>query len=176
MTLPTDYVDGDVLTAADVNAITTAVNAITPKYVDYTEVVDTTTRSTNATSYTDSGISLTYTPVNASNTLIIEAVFTGSYSMDSGATRSSRRADFRIYDSNNSAQLQTGRIQYATATAVADPSALAQTVCMVASTTANSTSARTYKIQYQISNAADAAGISAGSTSPTYLRVTEIAP
>lgn len=30
MTLPTDYVDGDVLTAADVNAITTAVNATIP--------------------------------------------------------------------------------------------------------------------------------------------------
>lgn len=30
MTLPTDYVDGDVLTAADVNAITTAVNGTIP--------------------------------------------------------------------------------------------------------------------------------------------------
>ena len=38
MTLPTDYVDGDVLTAADVNAITLAVNSNTNSKIDVTTI------------------------------------------------------------------------------------------------------------------------------------------
>lgn len=46
MTLPTNYVDGDVLTAADVNAITTAVNAINVDAVKLVSINEQTTSYT----------------------------------------------------------------------------------------------------------------------------------
>lgn len=125
MTLPTDYVDGDVLTAADVNAITTAVNGTIPfttfaakgdllvgltndsggvlsvgtngyllsassgatagvawvpsggKLLQFAYDSDTTSRTiTSSTEVDVTGMSLTFTPVSASSTLVIDLVCT----------------------------------------------------------------------------------------------------
>jgi hypothetical protein len=146
MTLPTDYVDGDVLTAADVNAITVAVNSNTTgklsvgtfnakgdllvgltndsvgvlsvgtngyllsassgsasglawtaaggKLIGFGYGTDTTERSTTSASAVDiSGLSVTYTPVSASSTLVIDMFVTAE-----------------IYRTGGTPQARTGKV------------------------------------------------------------------
>ena len=161
MTLPTDYVDGDVLTAADVNAITVAVNsnttgklavgtfnakgdllvgltndsvgvlsvgtngyllsassgatsglAWTPaggKLLGFAYDTDDTQRSTNSTSATDiTGLSVTYTPISASSTLIVD-LFVSAEVYRTAGTPAARSALFRITDGSNVATAKFGR-------------------------------------------------------------------
>lgn len=171
MTLPTDYVDGDVLTAADVNAITTAVNAISPVIENYKSVRDTGTYTTTATSFTNTSISLSYTPLNASNVLIVEATFQAAMFGDN-QNQAVRQINFEIYDSNAAAVISEGNFTYETEVAGDDPEYFGVPVCLRGRTTANSTTARTYVVRYKTSNAVNTAAIG----NNPILSVTEVKP
>ena len=175
MTLPTDYVDGDVLTAADVNAITTAVNAISPAFIKFAKTTDITTRLSTSVNFTDSGVSLSYTPINASNTLIISAHFVGGWN-GTDVNDATKEVYFELYDSSAAAQIVQTRLSYVTEAPSDDPYQFLTPVAMVGTTTANSTSARTYKIRYK-SAVANSGSVAMNNAEGTcYLTVSEVAP
>jgi hypothetical protein len=154
MTLPTDYVDGDVLTAADVNAITVAVNSNTSgklavgtfnakgdllvgltndsvgilsvgtngyllsassgatsglswvpaggKVLGFASDTDTTQRTTTSTTYVDiTGLSVSYTPISATSTLILDMYVTAQVYLSS-STASNRTGRVRILETGGS--------------------------------------------------------------------------
>jgi hypothetical protein len=179
MTLPTDYVDGDVLTAADVNAITVAVNSNTSAIGSLTPVFSvesakgTATIITNSTNYTNTGVSLAYTPTNASNDLIVEATFIGGFLGATGSVEL-RQAYFQIFDSTNSTVVDQKEVIYDLQSAATDPEIVGVPCTLRNIISASSTTARTYVIRLKSENAGYSAFVSGGASNPVLLSVTEV--
>lgn len=174
MTLPTDYVDGDVLTAADVNAITTAVNAITSvgKVKKVATASNTSGGSTSSATYVDTGIQISYTPVNASNTLIISCDFYGGISGFTGSGL--MLGEFQIYDSTAAAGITVRRTGITLDSTSSNDRQYQHPIHMIGITNAGSTSARTYKLRFQKSAGTCQVDAFATATQIAYITVTEV--
>ena len=222
MTLPTDYVDGDVLTAADVNAITTAVNGNIPASIiaakgdllvgltndsvgvlsvgtngfllsassgatggvawvsspSKVQKVATATLNTSASttsgSFVDSGLELSFTPTNASNTLIISANFNG---LLSGMTAAGLVVgEFEIFNSTSNTSLVIRRLEITFQTTTVEERTMGTPSQIVAVVSAGSTSARTYKLR--LKKAAGTAAVEIPATSgvglQAYMTIMEV--
>lgn len=174
MTLPTDYIDGDVLTAADVNAITTAVNAITSvgKVKKVATASFTSGASTSSTNDSDTGFSISYTPINASNTLIITGNFSGGLSGITAA--GSQIGSWQIYDSTAAASITYRQIEALYDTTTSNGRVMQVPVSMIGVTTANSTSARTYKIRQAVATNDHQIDAIASANDLAYMTVIEV--
>lgn len=198
MTLPTDYIDGDVLTAADVNAITTAVNSNTDLKVSVgtfnakgdllvgltndsvgvlsagtngyllsassgatagvawvpsggkvlqhvTDIVNT-TQSTTSTSLTDiTGLSISFTPISASSTLVCSLTGAAVIFNTSLANTDARIGDIAINHDGTQYKSRVGRFMASSSTSGAS-SQIPFTILVAVSS--GSTSARTIKGQF----------------------------
>jgi hypothetical protein len=175
MTLPTDYVDGDVLTAADVNAITTAVNAISPLLSKFAYASFDGEYATNSTSFTNTSVSLEYTPVNASNQVIVEATFQAGMA-GADMNLATRTATFQLYDSTNAYVVDEKLINFAQEAASDDPTAFNIPVVLRGRTTTNSTVARTYVVRQRSSSGSMFVGVGATSPYRSIITVQEYLP
>ena len=174
MTLPTDYVDGDVLTAADVNAITTAVNAISPLVANYDYTVVTTQYTTTSTSFTNTGVSLSYTPINASNDLVVEATFRGAIS--GAGNIQAREVTFQLYDDTNASVVDETDIIHFSPSATTSPEILVVPVTLRGVVDANSTTARTYVVRQKSLSTGFSSVVGLGANNKSVLTVTEVLP
>lgn len=221
MTLPTDYVDGDVLTAADVNAITTAVNGTIPvstiaakgdllvgltndsagvlpvgtngfllsassgsstglawttaggKLLKVGYATFTANSTTTSTTYVDSNITLSYTPVSASSYLIVEASFSGGMT-DNTANLAIKTVYYRLRDTTSSTTLDIREVRFANDAASTDPDALLVPVVLRSVVASGSTSARTYTVQHQTISANMTSLIGIGGTTTHTITVYEV--
>ena len=170
MPLPEDYVDGDVLTAADINAITTAVNDITPIFAKYSYTTGGTT-TTTSTNYTNTGASLSYTPLNASNNLIVSATVGAGFFGDN-INRSIKRVWLQIYNSTSATSITEQNLFYETEVASDDPKYLIiPGLTLTKVVAASTTSARTYVVRVKVDDA-NYTGVVGDIT----LSVTEVTP
>jgi len=194
MTLPTDYIDGDVLTAADVNAITTAVNGNIPastiaakgdllvgltndsvgvltagtngyllssssgatsglewvapggKVLQHVTDIVNTTQSTTSTSLTDiTGLSISFTPLSASSTLVCSLTGAAVITNTSLANTDARIGDIAINHDGTQYKSRVGRFMASASTNGAS-SQIPFTILVAVSS--GSTSARTIKGQF----------------------------
>ena len=225
MTLPTDYVDGDVLTAADVNAITLAVNSNTTGKVavgtfnakgdllvgltnDSVGVLTAGTNgfllsassgsstglawtqaggkllkvgyfssanvdTTSSTTYVDSSITLSYTPVSASSYLIVEASFMAGWVV-STANVDLKQNIYRLRNTTSSSTLDIKDIRDVIGSASTDPTSVINTVVLRGVVASSSTSARTYTVQHLTGTATLGSYINPGGAGSALITVYEV--
>ena len=221
MTLPTDYVDGDVLTAADVNAITTAVNGTIPvatiaakgdllvgltndsvgvlavgtngyllsassgaasglawtaaggKLLKVGYATFTAASVTTSTSFTDSNITISYTPISASSYLIVEATFAAGWAGNT-ANIALKYNYYKLRNTTNSTDLDYTEMRYATGAASTDPEGLYGRIVLRSVVASSSTTARTYTVQHHTINANLGSVINSGGTGTSAITVYEV--
>lgn len=225
MTLPTDYVDGDVLTAADVNAITVAVNSNTNSKIgvgtfnakgdllvgltnDSVGVLTAGTNgyllqassgatsglawvaaggkllkvgyfstanvdTTSSTTYVDSSITLSYTPLSASSYLIVEASFMAGWAT-STANVALKQNIYRLRNTTSSSTLDVKDIRDGLGSASTDPTDVINTVVLRGVVASGSTSARTYTVQHLTGTATLGSYINPGGSGSALITVYEV--
>ena len=225
MTLPTDYVDGDVLTAADVNAITVAVNSNTNgklavgtfnakgdllvgltndsvgvlpvgtngfllsassgsstglawttaggKLLNVGYARFTANSTTTSTTYVDSNITISYTPVSASSYLIVEASFSGGI-FENSANAALKNVTYRLRNTTSSTTLDIREVRFANDAASVDPDTVLVPIVLRDVVASGSTSARTYTVQHQTSSANMTSLIGIGSSTTHIISVYEV--
>ena len=225
MTLPTDYVDGDVLTAADVNAITVAVNSNTNSKIGVgtfnakgdllvgltNDSVGVLTVGTNgfllsassgsstglawtqaggkllkvayassvnadttaSTTYVDSSITISYTPVSASSYLIVEASFMAGWNA-STANIDLKLNNYRLRNTTSSSTLDVKDIRDGLSSASTNPTNVINTVVLRGVVASSTTSARTYTVQHQTINASLGSIINPGGAGSALITVYEV--
>jgi hypothetical protein len=112
------------------------------KFVNFAQAQNT-TQTLGSTEFT--AVSLSYTPANASNLLVIEATFQGAALWGSGIARTPRALSAKLRDTTNSTDLfalaTIGRVLVAAST---EPATTNIPVALRAIITAGTTTARTY--------------------------------
>lgn len=164
--LPDGSVDADTLATDSVTSAKLKSDAITVGDLPSGSVLqvvtaDVVSSSTTSSSFTDSGTSITVTPVSSTSTLIVSASFSAYQSMTSGILA---WGQYAITDSSNTALTNTGArlIGHEISTSYAGTQYSFPNPSLVGYTSSGSTTSRTYKIRYRAGASGTTTQISSG--------------
>jgi hypothetical protein len=146
--LPTAFVAGDILTAANMNLVRGGFRVL--QVIRDTDTAD---RSTTSTSYTDvTGVSVTITPQATSNNVLLIATFTA---LILNSSTGINQGSYQITDSSNN-QISGGNGIVGTFQYTQSSGYFYQAVTLIGFVSPNSIAAQTYKLRFKASAATTA--------------------